>query len=65
MHVQFEIFTNGRWIHIKKIIRHKVKNQKLIRINAHSGLVDVTPNHSIYIKNGNVEGEITIEMIKL
>lgn len=42
----FMIWTESGWTSIKKVIRHKVK-KKIYRILTHTGLVDVTEDHSL------------------
>ena len=37
---------NNKWNPIKKVIRHKT-NKKIYRVNTHSGVVDVTEDHSL------------------
>jgi len=46
----------NRWTNIKKIIRHKY-NSPLKRINTTSGLLDTSPNHSIYKHNKIVDAK--------
>ena len=41
------IHSDSSWTRIKQISRHKY-NGKILRIYTNTGLVDVTPNHSIY-----------------
>jgi subtilisin family serine protease len=42
---------NKPWQSIKRIIRHKY-NGPLIRVRALEGIVDLSPNHSVFIKKG-------------
>jgi len=50
-------YKHGCWVPIKRVIRHPYDGE-LIRINAGSGLIDVSPNHPIVIGNGNfIEAE--------
>ena len=44
--------SNKHWARVKRIIRHKYKG-KMIRVITHTGLVDVTPNHSLIKAGGN------------
>ena len=44
--VNYEVFANNKWNPIKKVIRHKT-NKKIYRVNTHSGVVDVTEDHSL------------------
>lgn len=48
----FEVWTDNGWTKIKKVMRHKVTKQ-MYRILTHSGVVDVTEDHSLLNKNGN------------
>lgn len=43
---------NPKWTRIKAIIRHPWKGE-LVRIVASTGVVDVSPNHSIYVRQGS------------
>jgi DNA polymerase elongation subunit (family B) len=42
----FEIWTEGSWHNIRRVIRHKT-NKKIYRVNTHTGVVDVTEDHSL------------------
>jgi len=44
---------NGSWTEIKYVLRHKY-NGKLVRVNTLDGVIDVTPNHSLFKTNGRV-----------
>jgi DNA polymerase elongation subunit (family B) len=47
------VWTERGFTPIHKIIRHKLhKNKKLFRINTHTGIVDVTEDHSLVLKDG-------------
>jgi DNA gyrase/topoisomerase IV subunit B len=46
-----EIWTDKGWTKIKKVIRHKV-NKRMYRILTHTGIVDVTEDHSLLRENG-------------
>jgi len=50
--------TRKPWTRIKYIVRHFYKG-KLVRIRTMSGVVDVTPNHSVYLEEKN-----TIRLVK-
>ena len=40
------IFTNGKWVNIVRVIRHKTVKD-IYRVNTQCGLVDVTSDHSL------------------
>ena len=42
----YEVWSNNKWTKIKRVIRHKT-NKKIYRVNTHSGVVDVTEDHSL------------------
>jgi DNA polymerase elongation subunit (family B) len=42
----FEIWTEGSWNDIRRVIRHKT-NKKMYRVNTHTGVIDVTEDHSL------------------
>tara|TARA_B110000261_G_scaffold160671_2_gene200707 strand:+ start:1069 stop:6435 length:5367 start_codon:yes stop_codon:yes gene_type:complete len=44
--VKYKVWANGKWNPIKKVIRHKT-NKKIYRVNTHTGVVDVTGDHSL------------------
>ena len=44
--VNYEVWANGKWNPIKKVIRHKT-NKNIYRVNTHGGVVDVTEDHSL------------------
>ena len=47
------IWTESGFTKIKKLIRHKLhKDKKLFRINTHTGVVDVTEDHSLVLRDG-------------
>lgn len=48
----YMIWTNNKWSTIKRVIRHKT-NKKIYRVNTHSGVIDVTEDHSLL--NANME----------
>uniref|UniRef100_A0A6C0BF04 DNA polymerase n=1 Tax=viral metagenome TaxID=1070528 RepID=A0A6C0BF04_9ZZZZ len=47
-----EIWTNGKWAKINRVIRHKTC-KRLYRINTFEGCVDVTEDHSLLDSNCN------------
>ncbi len=44
--VKYEVWAKDKWNPIKKVIRHKT-NKKIYRVNTHTGVVDVTEDHSL------------------
>ena len=57
----YEVWTENGWTKIKRVIRHKVTKQ-LFRVLTHTGVVDVTEDHSLIDKNKKeiTPNEITI-----
>ncbi|MFH1484898.1 MAG: S8 family serine peptidase [Chloroflexota bacterium] len=53
----WRVFTRhrgrGYWTRIKRIIRHLYQGE-IIRVNTLAGVVDVTPNHSLFSSGGDV-----------
>lgn len=47
----YQIWTENGWTGIKKIIRHKV-SKPIYRVLTHTGVVDVTEDHSLLDMNG-------------
>ena len=48
-----ESWTDKGWTQLYRVIRHKlVSHKKMMRILTHTGLVDVTDDHSLILKNG-------------
>jgi len=47
-----QIWVENEWVDIKRVIRHKTKKD-IFRINTHTGLVDVTEDHSLIHESGN------------
>jgi len=47
----YEVWTENGFTHIKKIIRHKCEKE-IIRVNTHTGIVDVTTDHSLLTPEG-------------
>ena len=49
-----ETWTDKGWTKLNRIIRHKLApHKKMIRILTHTGLVDVTDDHSLITKDGD------------
>ena len=48
---RLEIWEVDRFVRVNQIIRHK-SLKKIVRVQTHSGLVDVTTDHSLYRKSG-------------
>ena len=48
----YEIWTSKGWCNINRVIRHKC-NKQMYRITTHTGIVDVTEDHSLLDENGN------------
>ena len=46
----YKIWSDGEWRKIIRVIKHKTK-KKLFRINTHTGVVDVTEDHSLINDN--------------
>ena len=48
-----ETWSDGGWTKLQRVIRHKLApNKKIMRILTHTGLVDVTDDHSLVNKQG-------------
>lgn len=47
-----EVWSNGMWSPIKRVIRHRTK-KKMFRVLTHTGCVDVTEDHSLCDATGN------------
>jgi DNA polymerase elongation subunit (family B) len=48
-----ETWTENGWTKLHRIIRHKLApHKKMVRILTHTGLIDVTDDHSLLLKNG-------------
>jgi len=47
---KYEIWTNDGWSAIHRVIKHKTK-KKIYRITTHTGMVDVTEDHSLLDEN--------------
>ena len=48
---QGEVWTNGHWSPVMRVIRHKV-NKKMYRVNTFQGCADLTEDHSLLGLNG-------------
>lgn len=46
----FKVWTENGWTKIVRVIRHKV-NKKIYRVLTNTGVVDVTEDHSLLLKN--------------
>ena len=58
-----ETWSDKGWTPILRVIRHKLaSHKKMFRILTHTGLVDVTDDHSLLLKNGS---EISPKEIKI
>jgi len=48
-----ETWTDRGWTKLHRVIRHKLaSHKKMVRILTHTGLVDVTDDHSLILKSG-------------
>ena len=50
---KYQIYTSKGWSNINRVIRHKT-TKKIYRITTHTGMVDVTEDHSLLDKDGNI-----------
>ena len=57
----FKIWTESGWTQIKNVIRHKV-TKKMYRVLTHTGIVDVTEDHSLI---NNLNEEISPKNLKV
>ena len=49
-----EAWTDKGWTKLHRIIRHQLaSHKKMIRILTHTGMVDVTDDHSLVLEDGN------------
>lgn len=48
-----KVWTHKGWANIKRVIRHKT-TKKIYRVLTHTGLVDVTEDHSLLDTSGNI-----------
>ena len=52
--VNVETWTDKGWTKLHRIIRHKLaSHKKMVRILTHTGMVDVTDDHSLILEDGN------------
>jgi len=49
----YDVWTDSGWVKIRRVIRHKCK-KKIYRIVTDTGIVDVTEDHSLLDKDGNI-----------
>ncbi len=49
---ELEVWSKDGWNTIKRVIRHKC-NKRILRVNTHCGVIDVTEDHSLIHENGN------------
>ncbi len=50
---KISVWTDKGFTSVHKLIRHRLEpNKKLFRIHTHTGVVDVTEDHSLVLKNG-------------
>jgi DNA polymerase elongation subunit (family B) len=49
----YQIYTSAGWSNINRVIRHKTI-KKIYRVTTHTGMVDVTEDHSLLDKNGKI-----------
>jgi DNA polymerase elongation subunit (family B) len=52
LHDSVEAWTEDGWTTVQRIIRHSY-SKDLVRVMTHSGLVDVTHDHSLLLENGS------------
>ena len=57
----YQIWTDKGWTNIVKVIKHKV-NKKIYRVLTHTGVVDVTEDHSLLNENGEEVSPKDIEI---
>ena len=50
---EYEVWTSKGWSNIRRLIRHKT-NKKLYRVTTHTGMVDVTEDHSLLDENHQI-----------
>jgi DNA polymerase elongation subunit (family B) len=58
---QYEIYTATGWSSINRVIRHKTK-KKMYRIATHTGIVDVTEDHSLLDENKKILKPTDVEV---
>ena len=57
----YEIWTESGWTKIKRVIRHLV-NKRIFRVLTHTGVVDVTEDHSLITENNEEISPKTIQV---
>ena len=63
MRDNIETWSDKGWTKLHRVIRHKLANhKKIIRVSTNTGVVDVTDDHSLLLKNGQ---EISPKNIKI
>ena len=51
--IDLETWTEKGWTSLKRVIRHELaSHKKMMRVLTHTGLVDVTDDHSLILDNG-------------
>ena len=48
---KFKVWTESGWTKVQNVMKHKI-NKKMYRVLTHTGLVDVTEDHSLLNKDG-------------
>ena len=55
INIYIESWTNDTWTRLERIIKHKFyKSKNIIRVLTHTGLIDVTDDHSLLLEDGNI-----------
>ena len=63
MERQISVWTDKGFTSVHKLIRHRLDpNKKLFRIHTHTGVVDVTEDHSLVLKNGEEVKPIDVKI---
>jgi DNA polymerase elongation subunit (family B) len=58
-----ETWTDKGWTKLHRIIRHQLaSHKKMIRILTHTGMVDVTDDHSLILEDGNEISPTNVEI---
>ncbi len=58
-----ETWTNKGWTKLYRIIRHKLaSHKKMVRILTHTGMVDVTDDHSLLLEDGSEVSPKNVEI---
>ena len=50
----YKIYTSNGWSDIRRVIKHKTQ-KKIYRVVTHTGVVDVTEDHSLLDENLNIK----------